>query len=350
MPWTIYHSTDVGAPVLTTTAGSLVALLDACLVDGYGAKSAAGWVKPFTGTNKAVYQPGPGAVSRKYFRVNDAAAGTSGANEALIRGFDSMSDIDTGTTPFPADAQSALTQDSLVIRKASSAEWIVAADERTCILFIRADATGFYGTYFGEYYSYRNDDVHGCALIARPFENSSSVKGEQFAWLFPPESNASTVTKYGMTYLASAVSTYVWGCFAAGWTLGASSVPIALSGGAMCNGINQDQYGATRTEFFNGWQNVPAAFSGRLFLNRPSLIGYNGGVYGLMGHLRGVFIPQHYSAQWNVGDVIEGAGELAGKSFLCVKQVFAGNLDSVLPATHISGTVLIGSTTPEANS
>ena len=38
---TIYRSTDASAPVLTGEVGKLVDLLDACLVNGYGAKSAA---------------------------------------------------------------------------------------------------------------------------------------------------------------------------------------------------------------------------------------------------------------------------------------------------------------------
>lgn len=33
---TLYRSTDVGAPILTGSVGSLIALLDACLVNGYG--------------------------------------------------------------------------------------------------------------------------------------------------------------------------------------------------------------------------------------------------------------------------------------------------------------------------
>ncbi|MGE3907973.1 MAG: hypothetical protein AB7K36_01385, partial [Chloroflexota bacterium] len=52
----IYRSTDSGAPVLTGQAGSLLNLLDKCLVDGYGSKAAAGWSRPYTGTNKTAYR------------------------------------------------------------------------------------------------------------------------------------------------------------------------------------------------------------------------------------------------------------------------------------------------------
>ncbi|WP_297486902.1 MULTISPECIES: hypothetical protein [Pseudomonadota] len=38
MTVTIYSSKDASAPALTGIAGSLVAVLDACLVNGYGTK------------------------------------------------------------------------------------------------------------------------------------------------------------------------------------------------------------------------------------------------------------------------------------------------------------------------
>jgi hypothetical protein len=44
---TIYRSSDGGAPVLTGLAYSLLALLDALLVNGYGAKNPLGWTRSF---------------------------------------------------------------------------------------------------------------------------------------------------------------------------------------------------------------------------------------------------------------------------------------------------------------
>ena len=50
MPVTVYRSTDAGAPLLTNSNGSLIAVLKACLVDGYGSKASAGWTAPFLRT------------------------------------------------------------------------------------------------------------------------------------------------------------------------------------------------------------------------------------------------------------------------------------------------------------
>ena len=52
---TVYRSDDASAPVITGTAGDLVMALDAILVNGYGAKSAAGWTIAYTGANKRAY-------------------------------------------------------------------------------------------------------------------------------------------------------------------------------------------------------------------------------------------------------------------------------------------------------
>lgn len=60
----------------------------------------AGWGKVFSGTNKAVYRSTDPTGSRFYLRV-DASSGQF----ARVRGYETMSDIDTGTGLFPLDAQ-----------------------------------------------------------------------------------------------------------------------------------------------------------------------------------------------------------------------------------------------------
>lgn len=57
----VYRSTDVGAPTIGRTIGSLITLLDAVLVNGYGSKSPLGWTKQFSGTNVAMYLQGTGS-------------------------------------------------------------------------------------------------------------------------------------------------------------------------------------------------------------------------------------------------------------------------------------------------
>ncbi len=59
------------------------------------------WEKPFTGTSKAVYRSTDVTGSRFCLWVDD-----SGTTTARVRGFESMTDVNTGTGPFPTDAQS----------------------------------------------------------------------------------------------------------------------------------------------------------------------------------------------------------------------------------------------------
>lgn len=107
MSFHIYRSTDAGAPELWPQAGSLIALLDAVLVDGYGsggsASAAAGWEIAYSGTDVRVYRGTDPAGTRYYYRVDD----TDADGVALVRGYESMSDVDTGTVPFPTPAQNA---------------------------------------------------------------------------------------------------------------------------------------------------------------------------------------------------------------------------------------------------
>lgn len=85
---TVIKWTDPGAPALTRTAGSLIRVLDYCLPQR-------GWVKTFTGTNKAVYRAASGTERKFYHFQNDAAFRSSFAL-AGVKAYDSMSDVDTG--------------------------------------------------------------------------------------------------------------------------------------------------------------------------------------------------------------------------------------------------------------
>lgn len=92
----VYKSTDASAPVLTGSAGSLIAVLDGCLVNGYGSKSPAGWTKPFSGTNTAVYrQPVPPNSNGFYLNVSDTAN-----DYTTVYGCEVSTGVGTGTA-FP---------------------------------------------------------------------------------------------------------------------------------------------------------------------------------------------------------------------------------------------------------
>lgn len=63
-----------------------------------------GWEKSFSGTNKAVYKSIDPQANGHALRVWDAGTGAS-AQSARVVGYESMTDVDTGSAPFPTEAQ-----------------------------------------------------------------------------------------------------------------------------------------------------------------------------------------------------------------------------------------------------
>ncbi|RLC34252.1 hypothetical protein DRH14_03375 [Candidatus Shapirobacteria bacterium] len=127
---------DASAPLLTGEAGSLIALLDAVLVNGYGAQAALGWTKEYLGSNKAAYRNSPVNGTGFYFRFDDDRVNKESAH---CRGYESMTDIDTGSGTFP-------TTDDLFIWKSNSQNstarpWVVYGDDCGFWLLIYANYT-----------------------------------------------------------------------------------------------------------------------------------------------------------------------------------------------------------------
>lgn len=138
----IYHSSDASAPVLANTAGSMITVLDAVLVNGYGDKDPLGWTKEFSGTNVAVYRNDstiPGS-SGMYLRVDD-----TNATYALVRAYKTMSGINTGTDVAP-NTPYAFT--NIVWWKHSAGAgspklWVIIGDELTFYCNVGVNGTSF---------------------------------------------------------------------------------------------------------------------------------------------------------------------------------------------------------------
>lgn len=135
---TVYKSTDASAPTCSGLGGSLVSLLDAVLVNGYGSKAGLGWTIVDTGTNWRVYRHNPITGSGKYLYVNDAGIGTGTTKDALVRGYESWDLVNhVGIDPFPQVAQMAR---GLVWKKSLTADgtarpWMIVGNERSFYLF-----------------------------------------------------------------------------------------------------------------------------------------------------------------------------------------------------------------------
>jgi hypothetical protein len=121
-----------------------------------------GWTKAFSGTNKAAYKSTTSA-SGFYFRVDDSGA-YNNANGQPARGYESMTDIDTGTAPFPTTAQQA----NFNWRRSTDASgdrlWALVADDQFFYLFVRIAAINTANTVmlFGDINSFDVLDAFAC--------------------------------------------------------------------------------------------------------------------------------------------------------------------------------------------
>lgn len=287
---TVYRSTDVGAPGIDGQAGSLIAVLDACLVNGYGSQAAAGWTKPFAAANKGVYL-GTG----HYLDVDDSGAGVATTQEATVRGYESMTAVATGTNPFPTVAQAAAP--GLYIRKSATATataraWMLLADGETFHLFIlTGDTAGRYRSFsFGRFYSFLADDAYRSCILG----HTTSGTGSSGLDIGTLASGAS-----------SAISGVIFARNIAG-TVG------ALAGGLVGVG----------SAIGSGPYNGPNPADARIYLSRLFCSGASA-AEGLRGYVRGLY--QIVTAVGLAdGDTFSGAGEFAGRSFLVLNRTAGG--------------------------
>jgi hypothetical protein len=296
----IYRSDDASAPALSGTVGSMIALLDACLVDGYGAKAAAGWTKPYTGTNLAAYRMGTGGTARRmYLRVDD-----TNAQIARWRGFDDMTDVNTGTEPFPTVAQQA--DPGMAHYKSSAASgtarpWVMIATEVFFYLFVQSNQTilgadqgaSIEATFFGEYIpvTFTSPFEHHVALIGSQ-STSGSGTGGALASITAPTGH---VAIHGNSLCRSHLNV-------AGAVWCSKFIEMSVTTSTAISG------------FGNGNQNVtvPNPADGKLYGSRVWLVS----PFSIVGRLPGIWAP--FASGTSLGgswlDTIDGSGPLTGRT------------------------------------
>lgn len=128
-------------------------------------RSPAGWTKVYSGTNKAAYRANAVSGNRLYLRVSDE--GTGAATYCRVRGYETMSDVDTGTGPFPTDAQMSV---GLYWPKSSTANtvtrpWRIFADHAGFVYVTQYDSTNWLGDWFGDIPSEKAGDAYATLII-----------------------------------------------------------------------------------------------------------------------------------------------------------------------------------------
>lgn len=301
--FTVYKSTDASAPTLNGTTDSLCALLQACLVDGYGAKAAAGWTAAFDGASKTAFRQGAGSMF--YLRVQDDGPGAGTFKEARIIGYETMSDVDTGTGPFPTAAQMA---NGLFVRKsvaadATARDWIVVADDITVYVFIKSEvAVGVAGAWlafaFGDFYSVVNADAYNCMISGRTTENSTST--------------ANSVDRFALLQAAIGPGAGV-GFYVARSYLGTGGSVL------MTRTSNSNLLGSSTALL--GTIPYPNPSDGGMYISKV-WIGDNttAPANSIRGWIRGFWQFMHAIASVADQDTVSGTGDFAGKTFLFIKE------------------------------
>jgi hypothetical protein len=307
MAVTVYKSTDGSAPVLNGTAGSLVTVLDAILVNGYGAKAAAGWAIAFTGANKRIYRA-PSGLLRAYYRVQDDAPNPTfaGGREARLRASEAASAIDTQTVLFPTAVQ---LPSGIIARKSDTADatanpWIAIADARTLYFFAK---TGDYGAaysafMFGEHYSLKSTaDNYNGLIIGRVAEQVAATPT-----MLPAQevlnALAAPTTAVGGHYVPRS-----WQEFSP------TAVNVGKHGNASHSVVG-----------LLGLMMYPNPTDAGLYLSQVWL-SEPGGNFIMRGRMRGFWHFLHpVGVGVNDGDTWSGTGPLTGKTFIAIKPTADG--------------------------
>lgn len=298
----IYRSTDASAPVLSGSAGALIGVLDACLVNGYGSKAAVGWSKAYSGTNLASYRAPSG--NRLYLGVND-----TGTNSARIRGFHAMSaagvDIASGTNPFPTDVQ---FSGGLYIYKsdaatAASRPWWLISDGKIFYLFVDSynNNSWLSGYAFGDFPSYKTSDVYNTILIGN---NGPSSTANMTMGVLNGQSGLTIVGHYMAQRYDGLVNSVAFG-----------KIPMRGCNNIVGIGYNYSSYPSMI---------YPDPLTGGMILSPIYIdeVSASSGSYGVLrGRLPGIWSPCHPTPMVTGGTITGTAGtDIAGRTFECVSM------------------------------
>ena len=305
--FTKYTSSDTSGPgALTGATGTLLALLDACLVNGYTGKTAAGWTKPVANASSiGCYKQGAGAGLGLV--INDAGPNaTSTYKEAWATGWETVagvgSPVGTGTGQFPTPAQLGTTG-QVVIRKSTSADstarsWVLFADASTFYLFVQTGDTAnmYYAFGFGDFYSL--DSTNDAYRVF--------ISGGNTA-------NSATVANYGMD-ITSSMNAAVVGMYCPRG-FGGTGTSVTL-------GKHGDTAKANASTTLLGGVPTPNGPDSSFYLSPVWVTEAVATV--IRGQLRGFYHLLHAIAGFTDGQTFNGAGAFAGKTFYVVKE--SGNL------------------------
>lgn len=264
-----------------------------------------GWLIYFTGTNKRAYRTSPqGGGNRLYLRVDD-----TGTVDGRVVGYETMSDVDTGTGLFPTQVSGGLFWKKSNTGDATARPWVVIADDRTMYLFTLNGgvANTYAGVMFGDFYSYVPGDSYRTALIGHAVTTNTAAhyrlglacRGETLMDMFPSVPSG--------FYLAR------------GYQGVASSIEFAPTS-------DKSKQSGNSLTGFDGLLTFPNPADGGLYLSPVEMYEQVASTLAhIRGRYRGLWCPLHAITFASDGDTFSGAGALAGRTFRTVKSIIGGD-------------------------
>ena len=302
MTITVITNTSSGAPTLSGTVGSLIGLLDFCLV------TTLGWTKPYTGTNLAAYKQ-PAGTNGFYLYVDDTQA-----QYARLRGYEVMTSISAGSGPFPTEA---IQTGGFYLRKSEAASstarpWYFVSDGKIFHLVISVNASSLvwaspnFAYSFGDCLSLKSGDMFATVLIADT--NSAPTNSSSYA---------------GWTALNTTLTGVANGH--------ALARPHTQIGSAVAPAKVVDTIAGNSGTFGHGSLAYPNPISGGIDLSRAFLAE----TAGRRATVPGVWFWNHSAAALGSGDTFYGAAGslLAGRSFVFFPQGGFSTVGSVVLET-----------------
>ena len=282
--------TKIDANTFTYAVGGTPATPATGTITGRKAPAGGGWTIAYTGTNKRAYRAPSG--NRFFLRIDDTAAATI---DARLRGYETMSDIDTGTGPFPTDAQNSGGGYAYRTDASTARGWKVLADSRA--VWWWTDGAGGLGSTsqvngFGDFISYKVGDAYNSFLAC----GAGTAAGTAY-WIGFTGSPPST-TYNGLVLTRN----------------------FSQAGGSVIAAPLWNEMLSSSTFGQNAWITVgptyaifPEPINGGLLIDRAVL--FETVSKGLRGYLPGLW-ASYPSRPFSHGDSFNGTGTYAGKQFM----------------------------------
>jgi hypothetical protein len=269
----------------------------------------AGWTKPYSGTNLAAFRQGGG--NQRYLRIDDTTTIT-----CRVVGYESMSDVNTGTGPFPTAAQftgGLYFQKSQTADATNAREWIIIADDRQFFLWVNWDSTTSHGgtplVTFGDFVSYKSGDAYNTHLLANI---SGAIAGFRFSYI-----NAQVQTADTGHYVPRS------------YTQIGTSMPCARVSDYSKGNAQLNMGAATATGLPYPHPVDGGLWMAPVWIAETATTALQSVVRGVMN---GVWNPLH-AKPFNTGDTFQGTGDLSGKTFFVLNCQLSAEVIIEIPLT-----------------